>query len=70
MMRLAFREELASLIADSRFFLCGASFIVNLSRIKSIEKSGILFFDGKRLAIPRTSLKPLRMAWTSWWLKT
>ncbi|MBR2274776.1 MAG: LytTR family transcriptional regulator DNA-binding domain-containing protein, partial [Lachnospiraceae bacterium] len=68
MLTTSFREEMTGLLTEPFFFLCGASFLINLAYVKSVEKDGILFQNGKRLTLPRAPLKGLRIAWTNYWL--
>lgn len=68
MLRGSFRDEIRELLSYPGFYLCGASFVVNLAHIKSIEKSGAIFNSGKSVSLPRTSIQGLRTAWTDFWL--
>ena len=58
----SFKDAVARLCEDERFFLCGASLLVNLEHITSIEKTELIFSSGSRITIPRTVRKTLYTA--------
>ena len=64
----SFKNATAGFDADSRFFRCGASVIVNLSMIRSIEKNKITFANNSEFAVPRASSKELYHAWLDYYL--
>ena len=64
----SFKNATAGFDADSRFFRCGAGVIVNLSRIRSIEKNKITFANNSEFAVPRASSKELYHAWLDYYL--
>ena len=66
--RGSFKEAVSQLTDDHCFFLCGASLLVNLEHIKSIEKNVAIFSTGYRTTIPRTVRKELYTAWLDYWL--
>ncbi len=66
---IAFREAMQTLLADPRFQLCGASFLVNLRYIKMIEKDGAVFFDDQKLTLPKSACSALRKAWSGYWMQ-
>lgn len=68
-MRAAFQETMGPLLADKRFYLCGASFLLNLHCIKSINKTDILFVGGQKTTVPRRSAAELNTAWIHYWLE-
>lgn len=67
-LRGSFASELAPLLENSCFCLCGASFCLNLSQIKAVEKSNVVFLNGSSLAIPKSGYAPLKTAWMKYWL--
>lgn len=64
----SFKDVVEPLLADNRFFLCGASFLVNLYYIKMVDKAGALFTTGKYLELPKSACAKLRLAWSDYWL--
>lgn len=67
--RISFMEAVNPLFADKRFVPCGASFVINLFYIKSIEKNCIVFTNGKRLSVPKTACSALRKNWIDYWFE-
>lgn len=67
-LRGAFGEAAAPLLKDPRFVLCGASFALNLSRVKAIERRTALLDNGVRVSLPRTAFENLKRAWLDYWL--
>ncbi len=65
----SFKEAVSPLMADDRFFLCGASFIVNLYYVMMVDKSGAVLSDESRLDLPKASCASLRTAWSDYWLE-
>ena len=66
---IPFREAIAPLLIDKRFFSCGASFVVNLHFIKMVDKNGVVFLSNERLTLPKATCTPLRNAWSDYWLE-
>lgn len=64
----SFKSATAVFETDDRFFRCGASILVNLDRIKMIDKNLVTFIGGLQLAVPRAAAKPLYQAWLDHWL--
>lgn len=67
-LRTAFRDVVAPLLADRRFCLCGASFVLNMERVTGVEDQCALLDDGSRVALPRTSASAFKAAWGDFWL--
>lgn len=65
--RVSFSEATDELTQDERFVKCGASFVINLYYVKSVEKDGVVFTDEKRLALPKKACGPLRSSWLDYW---
>ena len=68
MLHRSFKEEMAPLLALPAFYLCGASFVLNLSHIISIGKYDATFHGGQSVTLPRSALPKLRTAWTDYWM--
>ena len=65
----SFREKIAPLLSDKRFYLCGASLVLNLQHIKAVNKSSVAFSSGEQREIPRRAASELRSAWTQYWME-
>jgi len=66
--RRSFPEEMAPLLVDDRFLLCGASFVVNLYYVTAVGK-GFLLLDGeRRVPLARGSSAAVRQRWKDYWL--
>lgn len=67
-LRGTFGEAAASLLEDPRFILCGASFALNLSHVKAIERREALLDSGACLPLPRTAYGTVKKEWLNYWL--
>ena len=67
--RVSFREAAAPLLADRRFCLCGASFVLNLQHVRGVQRQNALLDSGQTLALPRASAADFKKAWGSYWLE-
>ena len=68
-LRVSFREAAAPLLADGRFFQCGASYVLNLRHVVGIEGQNAVIADGSRLPLPRSCFRAFRSAWSELWLR-
>ena len=68
-LRVPFREACSALLKDNRFVLCGASFCVNLSFVKAIEKNFIVFKNDARLSLPQKAVVNFNTQWLDFWLE-
>lgn len=66
--RVSFREMVAPLLADSRFCLCGASFVFNLEHVAGVNGQNALLDNGVTVALPRTAATGFKLAWGQYWL--
>ena len=66
---VSFQEKTEPLLADRRFFRCGASLVLNLHCVKSVDRSGATLRTGERLALPRRATAELCNAWRRYWLE-
>ena len=66
--RKSFREECGPLLADSRFFRCGASFAVNLFYVTAVERSSLQLDGGARVPLSRGLASQARQRWSDYWL--
>lgn len=67
-LRGSFQEETAPLLADPRFFPCGASFVVNLFYVASVKKKFLLLDGGRQVPLPRGLAAQARQRWSDFWL--
>lgn len=66
--RSPFQEEAAPLLADQRFFLCGASFAVNLFYVTAVEKGFLRMDGGARVPLARGLAGQAKRRWSDFWL--
>ena len=68
-LRGSFRETAAPLLADPRFYLCGASLAVNLAHVTGVEGADALLDSGATVPLPRAAVAAFKDAWGKFWLK-
>lgn len=66
--RVPFREIVAPLLSDQRFFLCGASFVLNFQHVTGVNGQTALLDNGQTMSLPRTAATDFKKAWGSYWL--
>ena len=66
--RVSFREMAAPLLADRRFCLCGASFVLNFQHVTGVNSQTALLDDGQTVTLPRTAAVEFKKAWGNYWL--
>lgn len=66
--RAPFQEETAPLLADARFFLSGASFVVNLFYVTAVEKGFLRMDGGSRVPLSRGLAALAKRRWCDYWL--
>ena len=69
MIRVSFREAAAPLLADRRFCLCGASFVLNFQHVAGVNGQTALLDSGQAVALPRTCAADFKKAWGNYWLE-
>ena len=67
--RSSFKEMAAPLLADSRFCLCGASFVLNLQHVTGVNGQIALLDNGQAVSLPRTAAADFKRAWGNYWLQ-
>ena len=67
--RSPFREAAAPLLADRRFYLCGASFVLNFQHVTGVNGQLALLDNGQTLALPRAVATEFKKAWGNYWLE-
>ena len=66
--RVSFREMASPLLADRRFYLCGASFVLNFQHVTGVNGQMALLDNGQTVTLPRTAATDFKKAWGSYWL--
>jgi len=66
--RVSFHEAAASLLADRRFYQCGASFVLNFQHVTGVTGQTALLDDGQTVALPRMAATDFKKAWGNYWL--
>lgn len=66
--RVTFREMSAPLLADRRFCLCGASFVLNFQHVTGVNGRTALLDNGQTVTLPRTVATDFKKAWGNYWL--
>lgn len=67
--RVSFREATAALLADRRFCLCGASFVLNFQHVAGVNGQTALLDNGQAVVLPRASATEFKKAWGNYWLE-
>ena len=67
--RGSFREMAAPLLADRRFYLCGASFVLNCQHVTGVSGQTALLDNGQTVSLPRTAATDFKKAWGAYWLE-
>ena len=67
--RLPFKTAAAPLLADRRFYLCGASFALNLQHVTGVHGQAAILDNGQTVTLPRMSAADFKKAWGKFWLE-
>ena len=67
--RGSFRETASPLLADRRFSMCGASFVLNFQHVTGVSGQTALLDNQETLSLPRTAAADFKKAWGSYWLE-
>ena len=67
--RAPFREMAAPLLADRRFYLCGASFVLNFQHVVGVNGQSALLDNGQSVPLPRACAADFKKSWGSYWLE-
>ena len=67
--RSSFRAAAAPLLADRRFCMCGASFVLNFQHVKGVNGQTAMLDNGQAVVLPRTAAADFKRAWGSYWLE-
>lgn len=66
--RGSFKEAVAELMKDPRFFLCGASYLLNFQHVTAVQGQLAILDDGTSVALPRSCARTFKLAWGNFWL--
>lgn len=67
--RISCSELYELLLQDNRFFKCGSTYIINLSKIKEITSRSISFENGRQIPMQRRQYRELLTRYTEFSLK-
>lgn len=67
--RVSFRTAAAPLLADRRFYLCGASIVLNFQHVTGVKGQSAILDNGQIVALPRTAAMECKKAWGDYWLE-
>ena len=67
--RVSFREATAPLLSDRRFYLCGASLVLNFQHVAGVNGQSALLDSGQTVTLPRTAAIEFKKAWGGYWLE-
>lgn len=67
-LRGSFHHAVAPLLADSRFYLCGASFVLNFQHVAGVNGQTALLDNGETVSLPRSAAMDFKRAWGKYWL--
>ena len=67
--RSPFKEAVAPLLADRRFYLCGVSFVLNFQHVTGVNGQAALLDNGQTITLPRAAATNFKKAWGNYWLE-
>lgn len=68
-LRGRFHDAAAPLLADHRFYLCGASFVLNFQHVVGVNGQTALLDSGETISLPRSAAIDFKRAWGKYWLE-
>ena len=68
-LRIPFHVAAAPLLADPRFYLCGASFVLNFQHVSGVNGQTALLDNGQTVPLPRSAATEFKKAWGNYWLE-
>lgn len=66
--RVPFKKEAEPLLNDRRFYLCGASYVLNFQHVTGVQGQTALLDNGGSVVLPRASAVEFKKAWGRFWL--
>ena len=67
--RASFRQATAPLLSDRRFWLCGASFVLNFQRVRAVKGQIAQMENGQSVTLPRSAAVDFKKAWGNYWME-
>lgn len=67
--RIPFRKLAAPLLQDARFYMCGASYVLNFQHVTAVNGQLAQLDSGQALSLPRTVALAFKRAWGNYWLE-
>lgn len=67
--RVPFRKIVSPLLNDRRFYLCGASFVLNFQHVTAVKGQTAQLNNGQTVTLPRTAATDFKKAWGNYWLE-
>lgn len=67
-LRGSFHNAVAPLLTDPRFYLCGASFVLNFQHVSGVNGQAALLDNGETVTLPRSVALDFKRAWGKYWL--
>lgn len=67
-LRTSFKEMAAPLLADKRFCMCGASYVLNMQHVTGVDGQRAYLDNGGVLTLPRSSAVSFKSVWGEYWL--
>lgn len=69
-LRASFTDIMLPLLRDERFCRCGASFVLNLHYVQSVDKAAVWFRNTeKSVCLPKNAAATLLSAWLDYWME-
>ena len=66
--RISFKELVAPLLEDQRFYMCGASYVLNFQHVVKVNNQKIYLDTGETIVLPRTVAPEFKKHWGNYWL--
>lgn len=64
----AFKKEMAPMLEDRRFLLCGSSFVVNLHYVTAVNKTALTVAGGEQVPLSRGYYERVKKSWGDYWM--
>lgn len=66
--RISFKELTAPLLEDQRFYMCGASYVLNFQHVVKVNGQRAYMDTGETIILPRTVASEFKKHWGNYWL--
>lgn len=63
-----FKQANEILLENNKFYLCGASFVINLQHVVCVQGQTLTLDDNQKLTIPRNTVTEFKTIWGKYWL--